>query len=52
MVENRDPSEFRKRLAAGERLAGSFIKTPTGHAVEIFGDVGYDFVVIDSALLE
>ena len=42
-----DPADFRKRLAAGQRLAGTFIKTPTGHSVEIFGDVGYDFVVID-----
>ena len=42
-----DPADFRKRLSAGERLAGTFIKTPTGHSVEIFGDAGYDFVVID-----
>lgn len=41
------PADFRKRLVAGEHLAGTFIKTPTGHSVEIFGDVGYDFVVID-----
>ena len=46
-AKNQDPADFRNRLAAGERLAGTFIKTPTGHAVEIFGDVGYDFVVID-----
>jgi len=26
---------------------GCFIKTPSGHATEIFGDLGYDFVVID-----
>ena len=38
---------FRNRLAAGEILSGTFIKTPTGHATEIFGDLGYDFVVID-----
>lgn len=42
-----DPAEFRRRLAAGDILCGSFIKTPTGHACEIFGDLGYDFVVID-----
>ena len=42
-----EPSTFRQRLAAGEILCGSFIKTPTGHACEIFGDLGYDFVVID-----
>jgi staphyloferrin B biosynthesis citrate synthase len=38
---------FRQRLAAGERLTGTFIKTPTGHAIEIFGSLKYDFVIID-----
>ena len=42
-----NPFEFRRRLTAGEKLSGSFIKTPSGHATEIFGDLGYDFVVID-----
>jgi staphyloferrin B biosynthesis citrate synthase len=42
-----EPTTFRKRLRAGEKLSGTFIKTPTGHATEIFGDLGYDFVVID-----
>ena len=42
-----NPFEFRKRLAAGEILSGTFIKTPTSHTTEIFGDIGYDFVVID-----
>jgi 2-keto-3-deoxy-L-rhamnonate aldolase RhmA len=42
-----DPLAFRHRLIAGEKLSGTFIKTPSGHATEIFGDVGYDFVVID-----
>ncbi|MGH6740016.1 MAG: HpcH/HpaI aldolase family protein [Bradyrhizobium sp.] len=41
------PADFRKRLAGGERLIGTFIKTPTSHTSEIIGDVGYDFVVID-----
>jgi 2-keto-3-deoxy-L-rhamnonate aldolase RhmA len=41
------PADFRKRLAAGERLIGTFIKTPTSHTAEIIGDVGYDFVIID-----
>jgi len=40
-------STFRQRLLGGEKLVGSFLKTPTGHATEILGDVGYDFVVID-----
>jgi 2-keto-3-deoxy-L-rhamnonate aldolase RhmA len=41
------PSEFRQRFAAGEQLIGTFVKTPTTHATEIFGDLGYDFIVID-----
>ena len=41
------PLDFRRRFAAGERLVGSFIKTPTTHAIEILGDLGFDFVVID-----
>jgi len=40
-------SSFRRRLAGGQNLVGSFIKTPTTHASEIFGALGYDFVVID-----
>ena len=38
---------FRGRFAARERLLGSFIKTPTSHAIEILGDIGFDFAVID-----
>ncbi|PWC34644.1 aldolase [Azospirillum sp. TSO35-2] len=41
------PLRFRKRLLDRERLVGSFVKTPTGHATEILGDVGFDFVIID-----
>ena len=40
-------TSFRERLLARERLLGSFIKTPTPHATEILGLVGFDFVVID-----
>jgi staphyloferrin B biosynthesis citrate synthase len=40
-------SSFRRRFSGGQRLVGSFIKTPTTHATEIFGALGYDFVVID-----
>jgi 2-keto-3-deoxy-L-rhamnonate aldolase RhmA len=40
-------SSFRHRLAAGEHLVGTFLKTPTLHATEILGALGYDFVVID-----
>src|SRR5215475_6975511 len=41
------PSAFRQRFASGEPLVGTFIKTPTSHATEILGDLGFDFVVID-----
>lgn len=40
-------SDFRRRFLAGETLVGTFLKTPTGHATEILGGVGMDFVVID-----
>jgi 2-keto-3-deoxy-L-rhamnonate aldolase RhmA len=42
-----NPVDFRRRLAAGERLVGTFIKTPSSHSAEIMGDVGFDFVIID-----
>jgi staphyloferrin B biosynthesis citrate synthase len=38
---------FRRRFSSRERLIGSFIKTPTSHAIEILGDIGFDFAVID-----
>lgn len=41
------PKSFRGRLAAGETLLGTFIKTPATHVVEILGGLGFDFVVID-----
>ena len=41
------PSSFRERFAARELLTGTFIKTPTPHAIEILGGLGFDFVVID-----
>ncbi|MET0219956.1 MAG: aldolase/citrate lyase family protein [Tardiphaga sp.] len=40
-------STFRQRVMAGDKLVGTFVKTPTGHGTEILGDIGYDFVVID-----
>lgn len=42
-----DPASFRSRFLAGETLVGTFIKTPTTHSIEIVGDLGFDFVVID-----
>lgn len=38
---------FRRRFLAGERLVGTFVKTPSSHTTEILGDIGFDFVVID-----
>jgi 2-keto-3-deoxy-L-rhamnonate aldolase RhmA len=43
-----DPRDFRRRLRAGLPLLGTFLKTPTTHATEILGDIGFDFVVIDA----
>ena len=39
---------FKRRLAARERLLGTFLKTPTPHATEILGEVGFDFLVVDA----
>lgn len=38
---------FRERLADRSTMVGTFVKTPTTHATEILGEVGYDFVVFD-----
>ena len=40
-------ASFRRRFVSGERLVGTFVKTPTPHTTEILGDIGFDFVVID-----
>ena len=45
MPTHRD--EFRRQLLSGAKLVGSFVKTPGFHAVEILGEVGFDFVVLD-----
>lgn len=39
---------FRDRLARGDALLGTFIKTPAVQSIEILGDVGLDFLVIDA----
>lgn len=39
---------FKDRLASGERMLGTFLKSPSPHATEILGDVGFDFVVVDA----
>jgi 2-keto-3-deoxy-L-rhamnonate aldolase RhmA len=41
------PGDFRKRLSSGERLVGTFIKTPSSHTTEIIGEAGFDFAIID-----
>lgn len=42
-------SKFRSRLLEGKQaLLGTFIKTPSPHAIEIVGAVGFDFVIIDA----
>ncbi|MGX1100165.1 HpcH/HpaI aldolase family protein [Amorphus sp. MBR-141] len=40
-------SGFRERFGSRQHLVGTFVKTPDAHPVEILGDVGFDFVVID-----
>lgn len=47
MSSRPSPAEFRRRFEAGELLVGTFIKTPSVHATEILGDIGFDFVVVD-----
>lgn len=43
-----DPATgFRQRVLGGDRLFGTFLKTPTAHGAEILAQEGYDFVVID-----
>lgn len=39
--------DFRERLIGGKPLLGSFIKTPSVHATEILGELGFDFIVVD-----
>ena len=47
MSEPSAHAAFRSRLIAGERLIGTFVKTPAISTVEILGGAGLDFVVID-----
>jgi len=39
---------FRSSLLTGEQQIGTFLKTPTVHATEILGGLGFDFMVIDA----
>lgn len=39
--------DFRRRLTGRAHVLGTFVKTPTTHATEILGLLGFDFVVFD-----
>lgn len=43
----KNQANFRSRLVNRQPMAGTFIKTPSIHATEVLGSVGYDFVVVD-----
>jgi 2-keto-3-deoxy-L-rhamnonate aldolase RhmA len=47
-MSTQSPTNFRQCLSAGKPLLGTFIKTPGTHAIEVLGEVGFDFVVIDA----
>lgn len=38
---------FRDRFLSGDALFGTFLKVPATMPAEIFGSIGYDFVVVD-----
>ncbi|MGD9812756.1 MAG: HpcH/HpaI aldolase/citrate lyase family protein [Sphingobium sp.] len=42
-----NPPAFGTKLRSRSPLVGTFVKTPTPHAIEIFGNLGYDYVVVD-----
>lgn len=48
-MTNERPSfrQFKKRIADSDHVMGTFVKTPTTHATEILGLMGFDFVVFD-----
>ena len=39
---------LRARILAGDRVIGTFLKTPDPHMVELLGLAGLDFIVADS----
>jgi staphyloferrin B biosynthesis citrate synthase len=47
MTSTTTAAGFRQRFLAGEKLVGTFVKTPATHPIEILGGAGFDFVVID-----
>jgi 2-keto-3-deoxy-L-rhamnonate aldolase RhmA len=40
-------STFRQRLLARDRMFGTFVKLPTTQVIEMLGQIGYDFIIID-----
>lgn len=46
-AKRREVAHFRTRLAGGELLIGTFVKTPGPAVPEILGTLGFDFIVID-----
>lgn len=40
--------DFRTRFRRRDVMIGTFVKTPSAHVVELLGDVGLDFIVIDA----
>lgn len=44
----RHNAEFKRRLRAGEPLYGAFVKTPHPTVVELLGQEGFDFLVLDA----
>lgn len=47
-MSHSDKPSFRERLHAQKPLLGTFLKSPGVQSVEILGDVGFDFAVIDA----
>lgn len=47
-MSNSDKQSFRQKLHAQQSLLGTFLKSPGVQSIEILGDVGFDFVVIDA----
>jgi 2-keto-3-deoxy-L-rhamnonate aldolase RhmA len=40
-------STFRERLLGRQRMFGTFVKLPTTQVIEMLGQIGYDFIIID-----
>ncbi len=46
--QNSRRSMFRERLRDRQHLLGTFVKTPSPHATEMLGELGFDFVILDA----